>query len=324
MAILVTGGAGFVGINIVSALLSRGDSVVVFDRSAIPDAASKHLASLRGTLKTVAGDICDRPTLIATMKTHKINKVVHGAAITAGLDREKRDATSIAMVNTIGTIDLLEAALACNISRVVHLGTGSVFGGPVPGVKVIDETDAPYPATMYGITKLAAESIARRYRATRNLDVVVGRLGVVFGKWEYDTGVRDTLSIPLQLLKIVSDHQVARFRPNLPDDWIYASDIATAVLSLLDAQSLPDDVYHLATGRPWSVTSWCDRLKTAFPEFSYEVVDDIAKVTLGAAAPPSRAPFSVKRLQQATGFSAQHDEAKAFDDYIAWYRSIAK
>ena len=323
MTILVTGGAGFVGINIVSALLSRGDSVVIFDRSAVPEAARKHLASLPGELHTVTGDVCDRSALIAAMKTHGVRKVVHGAAITAGLEREKRDATTIAMVNTVGTIELLEAALACGIVRVVQLGTGSVFGRPAPGVEMIDEGDTPDPVTLYGITKHAAEGIARRYRATRNLDVVVGRLGVVFGRWEYDTGVRDTLSIPFQLLKIASDHKVARFLPSIPDDWIYASDVAAAVVSLLDKPSLPDDVYQLATGHRWLVSSWCARLQTAFPGFTYEVTNDTDAVTIGAAAPSPRAPFSIKRLQRSTGFVARYDEAKAFDDYIEWYRSVA-
>src|ERR1700753_2323814 len=117
MTILVTGGAGFVGINIVGALLSRGEAVVIFDRSAVPEMAGKHLASLPGQLQTVIGDVRDRPALIAAIQQHRVRKIVHGAAITADLGREKRDAATIATVNTLGTIELLEAALACDIPK---------------------------------------------------------------------------------------------------------------------------------------------------------------------------------------------------------------
>ena len=67
-----------------------------------------------------------------------------------------------------------------------------------------------------GITKYAAERTAVRYRTRRGLDVSVARVGVAFGHWEYDTGVRDTLSLPLQLLQIARDGGTARFRRGLP------------------------------------------------------------------------------------------------------------
>jgi nucleoside-diphosphate-sugar epimerase len=321
MSVLVTGGTGFVGINIASVLLARGDAVVLFDRSAVPEIAHRHLTSLPGQLRVVIGDVCDRKAVIAAMEENKVTKAVHGAAITAGLDREKRDARTIAMVNTIGTIEVLEAALACHLTRVVQLGTGSVFGRPSQGLDLLDEDENPTPESLYGITKYAAECIARRYRATRNLDVAVGRLGVVFGQWEYDTGVRDTLSIPLQLLKAATAGEVARFMPTVPDDWIYAADVASAVAALLDAPDLREPVYHLATGRRWSVPSWCDRLQSAFPGFTYEVTADASRVTIGASAPSPRPPFSVERIRRATAFTAAYDEASAFDDYIEWHRA---
>jgi nucleoside-diphosphate-sugar epimerase len=324
MAILITGGAGFVGINIASALLARGDTVVVFDRSSVPDVALRHLESLPGKLVNVIGNVCDRDQIIRAMTDHGVTKLVHGAAITAGLDREAREPATIVTVNTIGTIEALEAALACKLSRVVQLGTGSVYGRSPPGKDMIDENDPPCPESLYGISKYAAESIARRYRNTRGLDIAVGRLGVVFGRWEYDTGVRDTLSMPLQLMQVAEAGEVARFTAGLPDDWVYATDIASAVLGMLDAPRLDDEVYQLATGQRWSLTDWCDRLKAAFPAFRYEMVDDVARATVGIKSAAGRAPFSVARLKAATGFAARYDAAAAFDDYLHWHRQLAR
>ncbi|WP_398466340.1 NAD-dependent epimerase/dehydratase family protein [Tardiphaga sp.] len=323
MATVITGGAGFVGINIASALLARGEIVVVFDRSLVPAVAQRHLESLPGKLISVIGDITNRDQLMRAITDHGVSKMVHGAAITAGLAREAREPALIVTVNTIGTIEALEAALACNLSRVVQLGTGSVYGRSPPRKSVIDEDDAPHPESLYGISKYAAESIARRYRTTRGLDIAVGRLGVVFGRWEYDTGMRDTLSMPLQLMKAAVAGESVRLPAALPDDWVYATDIASAVVGMLDATCLDQEIYQLATGHRWSVAGWCDRLKTAYPDFQYELVDDITRATLGSASPAPRAPFSVARLKAATGFTARYDEATAFDDYLAWHRELA-
>jgi nucleoside-diphosphate-sugar epimerase len=260
--------------------------------------------------------------VVRTLETHRCSHVVHGAAITAGLDRETRQARTIADVNLGGTIEVLEAALACGVTRVVQLGTGSVYGTVAADVQLIDESLAPEPESMYGITKYAAERTALRYRSKRSLDVVVGRLGVVFGRWEYDTGVRDTLSVPLQLLKVAEAGAMAHFRRGLPDDWVYATDIADAVVALLGAGTLRHGVYQIAGGSRWSLTAWCDRLKQVFPGFDYAETVDESAINVGAASPSARPPFSVERLRQDTGFSARFGEADAFADYMQSRQNI--
>lgn len=323
MSVLITGGAGFVGLNVASAFLGRGEEVVLFGPAAPPEAAERHLRSLPGRLEVVTGDVRDRAAIMDTLRAQAADRVVHMAAITAGLDRESREAAAIAEVNLGGTIEVLEAALACGVRRVVQTGTGSVYGPLVAGVEAIDETLPPVPESLYGITKYAAERTALRYRATRGLDVVVGRLGNVFGRWEYDTGVRDTLSLPFQLLRLAAVGGMARFRPGLPDDWVYATDIAAAIVALTDTPAFRHGVYHLATGRRWSVTGWCERLKGAFHGFDYELTEDPARVTIGAATPSARPPFRVDRLREEIGFATRFGEAEAFDDYLAWHRGSA-
>lgn len=320
MSVLVTGGAGFVGLNVAAALLGRGDTVVLLDVNRPPAAAERHLRSLPGTLRIETGDVRDGGATAGVMARHAVERLVHGAAITAGAERETRQARFIADVNLGGTIETLEAALAAGVKRVVQLGTGSVFGSTIPaGTQTIDEANTtPVPDSLYGITKYAAERTALRFRATRGLDVVVARLGVVFGPWEYDTGVRDTLSIPLQLLRAAEGGETARFRRALPDDWVYVRDVGAAVAALLDAPAAAGPVYQIATGSRWSIPDWCERLKARFPGFGYAVVGDGEPVTIGATQPSARPPFSVERLHRDTGFKARFTPAEAFDDYLRW------
>ena len=322
MSVLITGGSGFVGLNIAAAVLLKNGRVILYGPDRPPAVAEQYLRGLSGELSIELGDVRDRPQLVRTLETHRCSHVVHGAAITAGLDRETRQARMIADVNLGGTIEVLEAALACGVTRVVQLGTGSVYGTVAANVQLIDESLPPVPDSMYGITKYAAERTALRYRSKRSLDVVVGRLGVVFGRWEYDTGVRDTLSVPLQLLKVAEAGAVARFRRGLPDDWVYATDIADAVVALLGAGTLRHGVYQIAGGSRWSLTAWCDRLKQVFPGFDYAETDDESAINVGAASPTARPPFSVERLRQDTGFSARFREAEAFTDYMQSRQTI--
>lgn len=320
MPILITGGCGFVGLNIAAALLERNELVVLYGPDRPPAAAERYLRSLSGSIAIEFGDVRDRAQLMQAIRNHQTTSLVHGAAITAGAEREARQARAIADVNLGGTIEVLEAALACGITRVVQLGTGSVHGAVDPDIEMIDEGLPASPVSLYGITKYAAERTALRYRDTRGLDVVVARLGVVFGRWEYNTGVRDTLSLPLQLLKIAEAGEVARFRNSLPDDWIYATDIADAVVALLSAPSLRHGLYQISGGSRWSIAGWCDRLKQAFPPFDYVVTDDEKVLNVGVSSPAARPPLAVERLRQDTGFSVRFGETESFSDYIQWHR----
>lgn len=321
MSVLITGGAGFVGLNVAAELLAAGTGVALFGPAAPPAAALAHLGGLKGSLRIVDGDVRDRRAVAEALAATGARRIVHGAAITAGLEREAVEAVRIAEVNLLGTLNVLDAAVAAGVQRVVQLGTGSVFGSVSPGVESIDEELPPVPDSLYGITKYAAERAAVRYRKTRGLDVAVARLGVVFGRWEYETGVRDTMSVPLQLMRLARSGEKAFFRPGLPDDWVYATDVAGAVAALLAVPATQHPVYQLATGRRWSITDWCDRLKEAYPRFDYAVSEDDALINVARAAPTARPPFRVDRLREDAGYSARFLEAAAFEDYVAWHRA---
>jgi nucleoside-diphosphate-sugar epimerase len=319
MTVLITGGAGFVGLNLAEHLLSRGDTVVALDLEPPPIAAHEALLRLPGTFHYEKGDVRDGESIAKALLRHQVTTVVHGAAMTAGLERERTQAATIADVNLTGTLNVLAAACDARVARVVHLSSGAVFGASGKGhAELLEDRDIPQPESLYGITKYAAERAALRYRATHGLDVVVARLGVVFGRWEYDTGVRDTLSIPLLLTRLAQAQQEARFCADLPDDWLYARDAAEAIVALADAGRLPQPLYHLGTGQRWAASAWCDRLCSVYPGFSYALVARRSDANVGVHAPAARPPFCVERLRGDLGFAARFDEAHAFSDYLAW------
>lgn len=322
MTVMITGGAGFVGLNITERLLDAGQNVVCYGLEAPPSAFINYVKDKSGQLNVVVGDVRNRTTLLEALSQFKVSKLVHGAAVTANLEREIRQPEVIAEVNLIGTIEVLEAAFQHGVQRVIQLGSGAIFGTSVKETGSLDEEkDIPVPDTLYGITKYAAERVGLRYHNTRGLNLVVARVGTCFGRWEYDTGLRDTLSIPFHLTLLAERGEKAIFNRQLPDDWVYATDVANAVVCLLDMPKLKSQVYHVSSGGRWSAVRWCERLLGVYPNFSFEITEDPSSANVGVSTPTPRPPFSIERLKLETGFVPNYNESFAFRDYIDWRRN---
>src|SRR5262245_21254569 len=177
MSILVTGAAGFVGLNLLEALLGRGESVVAFDRQPLPAAAQRDFAALPARLHAVSGDVRDRAAIVRAMADHGVDRLVHAAAVTARAERDAAHPGGIAEINLLGTIRALEAARERGLRRVVHVSTGAVYGelGIVPDNQLDEVRDPVRPAGMYAISKYAAERACLRLATLWGMDIVVGR-----------------------------------------------------------------------------------------------------------------------------------------------------
>ncbi|WP_440408324.1 NAD-dependent epimerase/dehydratase family protein [Neorhizobium petrolearium] len=154
--ILVTGGAGFVGLRTVAALLNAGHQVRIFDLAPRPE-----LLPLAANVEIVFGDITDAEAVCSAAK--QCSGIVHLVGLmTVDCARDPALATR---VNLIGSINVFEAAKAARLP-VAYLSTAGVFG-PQDAVH-------PRPMTVYGATKLAVEGVARAW----HLDYGVPSLGL--------------------------------------------------------------------------------------------------------------------------------------------------
>src|SRR5450432_293159 len=258
MAILVTGAAGFVALNIVEHLLTSGRDVVGLDRIPLPSRAARDFASLPGRFTLIGGSILSAADLSRAMTMAPIEAVIHCAVITAGAAREKADPETIVAVNIQGAVGALMAAARRGVKRFVYPSSGSIYGHAAKGVAVIEE-DAllPAPVMLYGLTKRAAETILPRIAETQGVNFTAARLGSVYGPWEYATGVRDTLSPMLQVLQHALRGDAVVLGPPWCGDYIYSRDVADGIVRLADADTLSRTVYNLGSGRTGSAQLWC-------------------------------------------------------------------
>jgi nucleoside-diphosphate-sugar epimerase len=318
VAILVTGGSGFVGLNILERLLGRGEAVVSLAATPPPDAALADFAALPGRLAVVAGDVRDAALLARLWTEHGIDRVIHAAAITAGPARDAAEPAAIAEVNLLGTLNMLDAAHRHGVKRFLYVGTGSVYGGAglLPDGRLEEMNPAPVPASLYGITKYAAERACLRLKALWGLDIVVARLAMVFGRWEHETGLRDQMSLPLQCVRLAAAGGEAVLPAGEFRDWIYAPDVAQALDGLLDAPKLRHELYNVGTGEPFTLAAWCARLAERHPGFRWRSSDEPQDWTVVPLA-GGRSPFAARRLRADVDFRP-HGLDAAFADYMDW------
>ena len=317
MTIFVTGGSGFVGLNLLEQLLARGDNVVSFSLAPPPARAKQAFERLPGSLCHVDGDVRDAAAVSAAMTQSAPRCVIHAAVITAGIERERRDPAAIVSTNVGGSVNVLDAARQQGVERFVYLSSASVYGANALSAEVLsEEQTAPLPQSLYAVSKYAAEGIARRYGCVFDLHVVAARLSAVFGRWEHDTGLRDTLSPPYLLTRMAAAGDAAVLADEGQRDWIYGPDVAAGIIALLDATVLHHDVYNIGTGQTWSLRQWCEKLAARRPAFSYRVgAATDADLSLD---PGRRAPLSNARISQDTAYNPRFGLDESFDDYLEW------
>jgi UDP-glucose 4-epimerase len=316
--ILIFGGAGFVGINIASALFARGHAVTLFDRIGLPRAAEQAFAGFGGALSVVKGDLTEARAVEAIL-ARNFDAIVLGAAITAGPEREAADPQSILHVNLMAQLPVLMAARRNGATRIINLSSGSALGAAAFRHVLLDEETPCEPVSLYAVTKYASERVTARLAALWQADFISVRLSGVFGPWERLTGVRDTLSPQLQIIAALRERKEAVLaRPGVRD-WIYASDVADAVTVLVEASKPKYRLYNISTGREWTALQWGENLAALHPGFVCRLAKPGEAATVDLHSDADRAPLSISRMEQEFGWRARFGCADSAAELNEWW-----
>ena len=269
MAVLVTGGAGYIGSHCVAALLARGERVVVVDNLS----QGHRAAVLGGTL--CVGDLRDASFLDDVFRGHDVESVVHFAAHSL-VGESMRDPAKYYHNNVYGTLCLLEAMRRHGVGRIVFSSTAAVYGEPerVPideGDRTetvpIPESAATRPTNAYGATKLAIEEMMRWFDAAYGIRYISLRYFNAAGAHEGGAIGEDhnpeTHLVPIVLAVALGKRpHVEIYGDDYPTadgtcvrDYIHVDDLAEAHLLALDRlrAGAGSGVYNLGTGRGYSV-----------------------------------------------------------------------
>ena len=253
MRSLVTGGAGFIGSNLVDALLARGDEVTVVD-----DLSTGRRANLEGALaagaELVELDIRDGEALRKLGEDERPERIFHLAA-QIDVRKSLADPAFDAAINVGGTANVLDAARAGDCGRVVFVSTGGAIYGEGEGQDLPLAEDAPIaPLAAYGQSKYAAEGYLALYERLYGLSGVSLRLGNVYGPRQDPLGEAGVIAIFCGALKegrrptIFGDGTQTR-------DYIYVGDVVAA------AESEVTGPINIGTGRETSVLEIVNALR---------------------------------------------------------------
>jgi UDP-glucose 4-epimerase len=285
MRCLVTGGAGFIGSNLVDALLARGDEVTVVD-----DLSTGRMSNLEPGLangaELVESDIRDRNGLVAVADEKRPQKIFHLAA-QIDVRKSLADPFFDASINVGGTANVLEAARATECGRVVSISTGGAIYGEGEGQEIPLGEDAPIaPMSAYGQSKFAAEGYVSLYERLYGLSGVSLRLGNVYGPRQDPLGEAGVIAIFCGLLKeggrptVFGDGRQTR-------DYIYVGDVVSAALAAGDSDAT--GAINIGTGKETDVLELIELLKSLSgnesfdPEFAPERTGEVQRIAIDAS-----------------------------------------
>jgi nucleoside-diphosphate-sugar epimerase len=316
MTYFITGATGFIGSNLIEHLCGRGDTVVAFDRGALPEHQRRVFEGLPGELVQVQGDVRDLPLLRETIARHGVSRVIHAAAITSGPERETADGPAVIDVNLVGTANVAQAAGEVGVERFVLAGSLGVYFVPgYPDGTVVDESFPHRPGSLYTISKSVAEAVARRICALHRQSFVIGRIGTAYGPWERQTGFRDTMSPVFEATELALRGEQAVFKFDRPSNWHYGRDAAETLVTLADATAPEHEDYNLGPAEVWAMTDWCARLAERLPGFRYEVG---TPTTVEVYDEREGGRISGTRFAAEFGPTARFGIDAAFEDYMRW------
>jgi UDP-glucuronate 4-epimerase len=310
--VLVTGGAGFIGSHLCEALLGRGDRVVAVDNlNDFYDPAIKrrNLAALERSdgFRFVEADIRDRRAMARETAAARPEVLVHLAAM-AGVRPSIENPALYADVNVMGTVSLLDAAVAAGGPRFVFASSSSVYGNnekvPFSEDDRVDEPISPYAAT-----KKAGELLAHTYAHVHGLSVTCLRFFTVYGPRQ-----RPEMAIHKFARLILAGKPVPMFGDgSMRRDFTYVDDVIDGVLRSIDRPKR-FRIYNLGESRTISLRDLISALeaalgKKAVIERQPEPPGDV-KVTFA----------DVSRARKELGYAPSFPLETGLERFAAWLR----
>lgn len=299
---VVTGAAGFVGANLVRRLVHDGHDVHLFLH---PESDLWRLEGLDRDIIRHAVDLEDGDRVSTLMGVVKPDWVFHAAA--HGAYPYQTDIRRMIATNLVGTVNLVEAALAAGFEAFVHTGTSSEYG-----VKdhAPSEDELLEPNSHYAITKASATHYCRHMARSHGASIRVLRLYSVYGPWEEPTRL-----MPRLVVRGLGGGLPPMANPSTARDYVYTDDVVDAYLAAATvAGQEPGAIYNIGTGVQTSLREVTEVARHALsveaePKWG-SMADRIWDAGVWVAEPSA--------ALKALGWSARHDVKSGFAAFVAW------
>lgn len=301
--VLVTGGAGFIGANLVRLLKEQAHEVVVLDNLSIGNKA--YLDGL--DVEFHEKDIRVAEDLSSCFSN--VDAVIHLAAYGNVVDSIQSPAENF-RVNAQGTLNVLDAARAARVRKFVLASTGGALMGNAP--PPVDETSIPQPISPYGASKLAGEGYCSAYSASYGMSTVCCRFGNVYGAYSaHKKGV-----ITRYIKQISNGEAITIFGDgDSMRDYIHVDDLCRGIFLALTMDTGAFNMFHLATGKGTSISELAETIYSFFPDIPRQISHE--PVRTGEV---DKNFASYDKAREMLGFEPEVSLRDGLEKTINWYR----
>lgn len=241
-AVLVTGGAGFIGSALVRRLVDRGNSVTVID--SFMTGSPTHLDDVRDDISVIEGDIRDLP-LQEIIEDNGITHVFHLAAepfIPGSFERPEE----FFSINANGTLRVLTACMDTDVERIVYYSSSEVYG--TAQTELIDEDHRLFPQSTYAVSKAAADRLAFTMYHEHDLPVVILRQFNCYGP-----RMTHPYVIPEMIAQLEHDGELRLGNLDARRDFTYVDDSVRGAMLLANCPAAEGEAVNLGTGEARSI-----------------------------------------------------------------------
>jgi UDP-N-acetylglucosamine/UDP-N-acetylgalactosamine 4-epimerase len=314
--VLVTGGAGFIGSNLVESLLQSGNYVVCLDNFSTGkrENLKDHIENLN--FKLIEGDIRNYDDCINAV--NNIDIVFHEAAL-GSVPRSIKDPVTSTDVNIGGFVKMLFAAKEAGVKRFIYAASSSTYGDHPDLPKVEDKIGNPL--SPYAITKYVDELFADNFSNVYGIEVIGLRYFNVFGRRQRTDGAYAAV-IP-KFVKMMMDHEVPLINGDgsVSRDFTYIDNVLQAnhLASIVKDKTAINQVYNVAHGERTTLTALYNLIRQFVGEYDKSIL----------SIEPLYGPFrdgdiahslaSVDKAKTLLGYSPTHNVEEGLKEAIKWY-----
>jgi nucleoside-diphosphate-sugar epimerase len=301
--ILVTGAAGFIGANLVEALVSAGAEVHALVRASTD---RSRLDALGGPFSIPVADLTDLAATRSVVRAVRPHIVFHAAA--SGGHHETPAAYSAVLADTLlSTSNLCHAVRDLDLHRFIHFGSSLEYG---PATEPLSETREPAPTTGRGAVKAAETLWCRRFAQASGLPLVVLRPFSVYGPWESAPRF-----VPTVMTALLTGGELRLTRPGIRRDFVFVGDVVQASLRAALAPGVVGEIINVGSGRQWT------------NEALVELAERVAGVTIRAVPSaydtrPVDTEYwvaDVSKARDVLGWSAAHQLEQGLAETYHWF-----
>ena len=314
--ILVTGGAGFIGSNLVETLLAQNNEVVVLDNfmtgkreNLAPFASHKAFALIEGDIRDMA---------VCRQAVDGADYVLHEAAL-GSVPRSIKDPMTSTEVNISGFVNLLFAAQEAKVKRFVYAASSSTYGDSKSLPKVEDKIGRPL--SPYAITKYVDELFAENFSKTYGIETIGLRYFNVFGRRQDPYGAYAAV-IPKFVMSLMKhESPVINGDGNYSRDFTYIDNViqANQLALLADRPEAVNQVYNVAFGERTTLNQLFEYLREYLTEFDPEIAKVEPQYGPNRAGDIPHSLACIDKARKRLGYDPQFTVRQGLKEAIKWY-----